>query len=131
MSIRMSYRDFFDRCLLIKYSGDSSLTEFGAPMDCYGLVYWFYKLCLGIELERTRVKRFEDIKFIKYTEVDTPKNGDIVYMIPRINNGAPHIGVCLDDIVYHFTYEGLRAQSRFKIIDSIRGYYHVDACQNP
>lgn len=127
MHIRMTPEEFFDKCLLISY-GETDFDNFGKPMDCYGLVYWFYKLCLGIELQRAHVKKFSDASEIKYIPVETPADGDVVYMVPLLNDGAPHVGVYWHGVVGHQTYEGFRANKLSTKKDSIRGYFHyVDA----
>ena len=128
MPVRMSYQDFFDRCLLINYSKENKIDKFGDPMNCYGLVYWFYKLCLGIELEHDKVASLEDIKSVQYESVAFPKDCDIVFMI-NLENGQ-HTGIFIDGCVYHFTREGLRVIKLLKIMSIVRGYFHVNACQN-
>ena len=131
MSVRMSYSDFFDKCLLIKYSDEGNITSFGAPMSCYGMVYWFYKLCLGIELEKGKVERLTDIKYVAYKQVKMPVNNDIVFMYSPTNRvSGQHAGIYRDGYVYHFTYDGLRVVHLTDLRDFIRGYFHVDESKN-
>lgn len=127
MYFRMRPEEFFDKCLLIKY-GETDFDVFGKKMDCYGMVYWFYRLCLSINLQKAHVTKLQDAELDRYEKVDVPQNGDIVYMEPLLNNGIPHVGILWGGIVYHFTHEGLRAHKHMVMLNIIKGYYrYVDA----
>lgn len=131
MSVRISPSEFFDKCLLIKYSDEEDITEFGRPMTCYGMVYWFYKLCLAIELEKGKVERLTDVKFVEYKQVENPANNDIVFMYAPTNRiSGQHAGIYRDGYIYHFTYDGLRVVRHEDLRAFIRGYFHVDESKN-
>ena len=100
-------------------------------MSCYGMVYWFYKLCLDIELEKGKVERLADIKYVDYKQVKMPVNNDIVFMYSPTNRvSGQHAGIYRDGCVYHFTYDGLRVVHLTDLKDFIRGYFHVDESKN-
>ena len=126
----MSPQEYFDRCLLVKYDLEAPLTEFGKPMNCYGFVFYFYKLCLGIELDKGNVRCFDNIRNICYTRVDTPQDGDVVDLKSTMGSNVPHVGIVYKDVVFHFTHDGLRMKNRFRMASWIKGYYRVNADKN-
>lgn len=121
----MTPEEYFSKCYSIPYSASAAIGEFGDPMNCYGFVYWFYKLCLGKELPDACVDSFDSINPYSYNEVVEPVDGDVVDL--RTLNGvyATHVGVVYLDYVYHFTRDGLMSKNRHRMKNWIKGYYHV------
>ena len=122
----MSPDEFFLSCCRIDYARDAKIgNQFGEPMNCYGFVYWFYKLCLGIELEKGDVESFDNIQCVTYNEVDEPHDGDVVWLKSYSGVYALHVGVYWKGAVYHFTKVGLHCLRYAKAVPIVKGIYHV------
>lgn len=122
----MSPTEFFMACYRIPYQrGAKILADFGAPMNCYGFVYWFYKLCLGIELEKGDVESFDNIECVTYNEVDEPQDGDVVWLKSYSGVLTVHVGIYWKGAVYHFTKAGLHCLPFTRAISVVKGMYHV------
>lgn len=121
----MTFEEFINKCLMIEYVKGSPITEFGKPMDCYGFVWWYYKLLLGVELERNNVTSFDSIKMVEYEKVETPQDNDVVHIKSNIDNVSYHVGIYKGGYIYHFTYYGLVCKHCAKMTDKIKGYYRI------
>lgn len=118
--------EFFMACYHIQYmKGVVIGDQFGEPMNCYGFVYWFYKLCLGIELERGEVKSFDNIQCVTYNEVNEPHDGDVLWLRTLSGVYAVHVGIYWKGNVYHFTSQGLHCLRYERAASIIKGIYHV------
>lgn len=121
----MSFDEYVVACYRIPYVKDAVITEFGKPMNCYGFVYWYYKLCRGIELERNDVVSFDSIKCIEYNKVEVPEDGDVVHLRTTSGMYAYHVGLFYKGIVYHMTCEGLASKPYARMVNWIKGVYRV------
>lgn len=121
----MLFSAFLERCMSIPYRRDASIGEFGDAMNCYGFVYWFYRLCRCVELERTDVGSFSDIHCVEYEKDEIPRNGDVVDMRTMGGCYNYHVGIYMNGYVYHFGYNGPECKKASRIPHLIKGYYHV------
>ena len=121
----MAPSEFFERCRSISYAKVYDVGEFGQPMSCYGFVYWFYKLCLGVELPSEDIEAFGSIQHVRYEKTQQPQDGDVVDLRSLRSVYQTHVGVLYKDFVYHFTESGLQSKNRFRMENWIKGFYHV------
>jgi len=121
----MTPEEYFERCRDIKYAKTCKIGGFGEPMSCYGFIYWYYRLCLGMELPYEDVVSFESVTGLHYEPTDSPVDGDVVDIRSLRSVYQTHVGVLYKDFVYHFTEDGLMCKNRFRMGNWVKGYYHV------
>lgn len=96
--------------------------------DCYGFVR-LVLLKQGIALplydyaEQNPDTVAEELKAIK---VDTPQDGDVVYVISRDRSG--HIGVYYHGQVWEMTYHGVLSRPWKRIQRQVLGIYRPEGC---
>lgn len=122
----MTFREYTDKCLEIRYSRRNPIKDFGDPMNCYGFVYWAYKLCFNKQLESFNVESFDEVQCVVYNKVDNPVDGDVVDLQTNTGHDRLHVGIVYGDYIYHFTVNGLVVENKYRMVDRIKGYYHVN-----
>lgn len=122
----MTFEEFILHYAHIKYQLEAKIGEFDAPQNCYGLVYWYYKIFRNIDMDK-EVYGFDNIHKVAYNKVDVPEDGDIVILRTTDGYNYYHVGICVADTIYHFTDAGILSKSRFRMSNWIKGYYHVSS----
>lgn len=121
----MSPESYFMSCYRILYDRHAHITSFGEPMNCYGFVYWYYRLCKGIELPSYEVETFDNVSCISYNEVKAPSDGDVVSLKTLDGIYAVHVGILYHGAVFHFTSQGLLCKRLHQMLGCVKGFYHV------